>query len=115
MSAARKTQTGENKMSNSNVAEIILKQMGGTGRIQMMTGAKSFVYDFESVQFKFLNRKRSKPNSCKVTYDSGQDFYTVNFDRVDRYNIKALNVFHGIYADQLVNLFETETGLYLSL
>lgn len=102
-------------MSNPNVANTILKQLGGPGRIMAMTGAESFIYDFESVQFKFSNRQRNKPNFCHVTYNQDQDLYTVKFGRSGRQFYADISSFEGIHADMLVNLFEEQTGLYLSL
>jgi len=98
----------------SEVAQIILDQMGGVRRLQAMLGAKDFLYDAKSVQFKWPNRQRSKGNHVKVTL-RGDDTYDVVFSNVGGLNFKTVKEYHGIYADQLVELFERQTGYRLRL
>lgn len=102
--------------ASNQVAETILRQMGGTRRLMMMTGAKNFVsFKGESespygsglggVSFQF-----PKGKVVRITLDPS-DTYTVEFGTTRGYNKK----FKGIYAGQLQDLFERETGLYLKL
>ena len=46
------------------VAKTILEQLGGAGRLQVMTGAYNFVAYPNGVSFKFKNRK---VNYVKIT------------------------------------------------
>ncbi|OGM09189.1 hypothetical protein A2Z67_04585 [Candidatus Woesebacteria bacterium RBG_13_36_22] len=106
------------------VANTILLQLGGgAGKIKTMTGAKNFIALPSGVSFEFPNRKG--PNYCKVTLEP-DDTYTVEFGRkagmaklmsgdFDINDIyKKLSEHKDIYWEDLKELFERETGLYLS-
>ena len=99
---------------NMQIAETILQQMGGAGRLVAMTGAKNFMMDGPALSFKFPNRPKGRPNYCKVTLDPS-DTYTVTFGRIVKWDLRLVETFTGIYCDGLVDLFEIKTGLYLSL
>jgi len=119
-----KTLENTTKEERMQVANTILLQMGGAGKIKAMTGAKNFTALPSGVSFQFPNRKG--PNYVKVTLEA-DDTYTVEFGKkagvqalmsgkVDVDNIyKKLSEHKDIYFDQLKDLFESETGLYLSL
>ena len=107
------------------VANTILLQMGGgAGKIKAMTGAKNFIALPSGVSFDFPSRKG--PNHVKVTLEP-DDTYTVEFGRkagvqalmsgkVDAENYyKKGNEYKDVYAEDLKEMFERETGLYLSL
>ncbi len=100
--------------TDTTVATTILDQMGGAGRIMAMTGARQFGVSEDSVTFKFANRKRSKPNHITIKLDA-TDTYTVTFARLGNLDFKVLSEQSGIYADMLIDLFESATGLYLSI
>lgn len=97
---------------SSGVARTILDQLGGLRKIQAMTGAKNFLYDRASVQFKLPTR--SGPNYVKVTLDP-DDTYTMEFGRIVQFEVRGKKQIDGLYADQLRSTFEHETGLRLSL
>ena len=110
-------------------ADTILKQMGGYGKLRMFLGVKHIVYDKKnmSIQFKFPNKKRSKPNFVVVKL-LPTDLYQMDFYRVgkkkhsdpvyanlgvkEEYK-KHLQSFDGLFWDQLIPTFEEETGLAL--
>jgi hypothetical protein len=98
------------------VAEEIARQMGGTRRIAMMTGAKNFGGDANSLSFRLpAGTARDGINHVKVTLDA-DDTYTVTFTRIGRapsFKITEVKSVSMIYCDQLVSLFESTTGLYL--
>lgn len=105
------------------IATTILEQMGGTSRLNAMIGANTFVdfstnpeskYYEPSVGFRFKARAKNKANYIKVVLDPS-DTYTVTFCRLHGYNTKEISSVSGIYAEQLIPLFEGETGLYLTL
>ena len=130
----------ENKtgqLLESQVAKTILQQMGGAGRIKAMTGAKHFMADGRSVSFKFPNKGAKKPNYVKITLTPA-DLYDIEFGRVGKRSMKIsaqdkatakakgwaipqedyyekLKTIKGIYFDQLIDIFEKTTGLYLRL
>ncbi len=119
------------------VAMTILQQMGGVSRLQAMTGAKNFMYFDErgvkGVSFDFPNRG-NKPNHIKIFLDEPTDTYNVEFGKKRAISWKRMARMHeegkeasmsdfykitsthsDIYFDQLKELFERSTGLYLSL
>lgn len=100
-------------MSNHAVANIILSQLGGQGRIRAMTGAKAFVAAEDSVSFQFVNRS-PHPNGIVISL-KGDDTYDVTFTRCARYDFKVVERLEGLHAEDLKPAFERCTGLYLSL
>jgi len=104
--------------SNSNqVAKIILKQIGGNKAL-VMTGAKNLVSGENEngdpyLAFK-IGRNSSGINYIKIALTS-LDLYDVEFGRMSGMNYKVVKAFDRIYADQLVEIIEQTTGMYLSL
>lgn len=100
----------------SENANIIFKQLGGTNRLAAMVGAKNFTFSSDDyyAAFKWVAKSKNKANYIKIKLN-GKDLYDVEFGRVygTKYTVKSTHI--DVYADQLVKLFETETGLYLSL
>ena len=103
-----------NKTALSPVAKTILDQMGGMRRLMMMIGARDFVYGPKSISFRWPNKQRSKGNKLKVTL-RGDDTYKVEFLNVAKYNVKVVKKHEGIHAEDLVELFERQTGWYLRM
>lgn len=98
------------KEAGAEIANTILQQMGGTGRIRAMTGAKQFVALPNGVQFKWPAPDRGKPNTVRILLEPS-DTYTVEF-----YNgLRKMSTHSDIYNEDLKKLFEQQTGLYLSL
>jgi hypothetical protein len=101
-------------MSDPTVANTILRQMGGLRKICLMTGARDFVYDDNSVQFRFPNRGK-RINKCRVIYNYGTDLYIFELWYVSKKGAKLVFSLEDVYFDMLIPLFEKNTGLYLSL
>jgi hypothetical protein len=101
-----------------NWASTIIWQMGGYQRMSAMIGLKQIVVDEDKKQvlFKFPNRQRSKANAVYVKLQPN-DEYEVRFNRIGKkkgfYNNKNLATFEDIQWEQLIPLFEKQTGLYL--
>lgn len=98
----------------STVAQTILAQMGGARRLMMMLGVKQFVTGSNSVSFRWPNKQRSKGNSVKVSL-RGDDTYDMEFFNVAKYAAKSVKKHSGVYAEDLVGLFEKQTGWHLRL
>lgn len=110
-------------MSNAVIiAHTIMEQMG-RGRVNalnVMTGASKFMVINPSegnqggVSFKLPNNAKDGINHVAVTL-MNSDTYTVSFGRVwgTTYTIKSVHT--DIYCDEIANLFERETGLFVSL
>lgn len=105
------------KDESQRIAQTIAKQMGGTRRLQVMVGANSFTALKSGLQFRFKGSR--KANCCRVTYDYGKDLYTFSLLRIGTiktsFKVTEVCAYDEVYFDMLVNLFESETGLYLSL
>jgi len=101
---------------DESVARTILKQMGGSGRLKAMIGAKHFIDHGQSLSFQFPNRKRSKGNYVKITL-RGDDTYDMEFSVISGggTKVKKVKTYSGIYFDQLQPLFTEWTGLRLRL
>jgi len=115
------------------VAATIADQMGGIKSLKTMIGAKNFIDHGNALSFEFPS-KGKKPNYLKITLDPS-DTYTMEFGRKKPLNpekVAALpenvtpeqfrDTFYtkideisDVYADDLQEIFEEKTGLYLSL
>jgi hypothetical protein len=103
------------RLGESQVGKTILQQMGGTGRLSVMLGAKNFIVSEDGASFRWPNKERSRGNAVRITL-GGSDTYTMEF-----YNVagaskpKLVKKYDMLYADQLVPVFEKQTGWYLSI
>lgn len=95
------------------IAEIIAIQMGGIKRLSIMTGASNFTCDEKgalSFRFKMCN----KTNHIKIELNTN-DLYNITFYKIRKYDFKVVKTINNVYCDMLVEIFERETGLYLSI
>lgn len=97
---------------SQQVAKTILSQMGGASKLALMIGAKNFVSGDNSVSFRWKAKSKNKANAVRITLN-GKDLYDVEFIRIHGVNVKTISEHNDIYADMLIELFETQTGLYL--
>lgn len=95
--------------ADMEVAKTILQQLGGK-QFQMMTGAKNFVADENSLQFK-IGSNAKRVGYVRIQLDP-DDTYTVQFTSSSGKLIKELDM---IYADQLQSVFTDYTGMYTRL
>ena len=108
-----------NQTEALQTAETIFQQMGGKRKLTFMVGAKDFTYGndpaLEQVKATFKFKLCSTANTVEVTYHRCPDVYTVKFFKVKRNGVWGLPVSEHthIYCDQLIELFEKETGLFL--
>jgi len=109
----------EDKSRQIGIAKTIGDQLGGIGRVKMMTGAKRFQVLPEQgdylggldIQFP-LPKHKGAVNYFRVLL-AGNDTYTVEVG-VDRGGArKVKDTANDVYAEDLVDLFEKLTGLYL--
>ena len=97
------------------IAKTILKQLGGSGRLSAMLGAKHFIDHGNGLSFQFPNPKRNRGNYFKVILDEGQDLYDLEIGKASRANYKKLKDWKGVQASELKRIFEGFTGLRMSL
>lgn len=98
-------------------------------RLKAMLGAKDFVHsnNEQTITFKFKAKSLQGINCLRITLNS-MDLYDMEFIKIHRSpslkqlmagkTIKEPTVVkevNGVYADQLKEIFEDTTGLYLSL
>ena len=107
------------KERQMEIAKTIGNQLGGIGRVKMMTGAKKFSVLPEQgdylggldIQFP-LPQHKGAVNYFKVLL-AGNDTYTVEVG-VERGGArKVKDTVNDVYAEDLARLFEKLTGLYL--
>ena len=96
----------------ADIARTILDQLGG-GRFVAMTGAKTLAATGKGLQFRLPSRKINLV-SIDLNY---LDLYDMKFQKINWKTgvSKIVSEHNGIYFDQLVPIFEKETGLYTSL
>lgn len=104
-----------NEMANIALNQLTNSNNGGN-RLVAMIGAKNFVRDEANytIGFKFVEKAKNKANYCRIKLNAS-DLYDVEFISVRGVNVKTISIHNDLYADMLKNVFETETGLYLSL
>ena len=101
---------GSTKSNNTEVAQTIINQLGGMGKLKAFTGAYGFATDGNNVAFRIKNRS---VNSIRITLN-GKDLYDIKFWRIRGVDMKLIKEYTDIYNDQLISLFEENTGMYLS-
>jgi hypothetical protein len=115
-------ETGDTKMTtttisterSNEIANTTLQQIGGSGRLAMMIGAKHFLsHEDGSLTFKFKGSR--KMNYIRITLDAC-DTYTMSFQKFSpsKGTVKMVEEISGVYNDMLKSIFESKTGLYLS-
>lgn len=94
-----------------SVSREILRQLGGA-RFIVMTGASKFVGTGNSLTMKLPTEPSPKGvGSVEIILTPMDDYTMITRDR----NYRTINTVHGVYCDNLEDVFETETGLYTHL
>ena len=105
------------KEYQKQIASTIIEQMGG-GKLCAMVGAKNFSfgtiqYDgFEQIYMCFQFSLSRKYKYCRVIYEEGKDLYV--FQLLNKKGEVKVDL-NNVFAEDLIPLFEENTGLYLSL
>lgn len=86
----------------------IVRQLGGFGRLRAMVGAKIFKLE-NGISIKFKGSR--KMDSLQIIYNYALDSYDLTFYK----GFNVVEKFSDVYCDNLISIFETTTGLYLSL
>lgn len=106
-------------MSSKQIAQVILNQMGGTRRLEAMTGAKDFLALDNGVQFSFA-KAIAGINRVIVTLRA-DDLYDIEFGVVKKNRVTKLPEYTkrdettGVYMERLKPIFERATGFFLSI
>lgn len=101
---------------NLEIAQTIAAQMGGMGRLKIMTGASKFVVVDDGLRFCIPGKNFAKDsiNLIEIIL-TPRDDYTMTFYRVRGLTAKEVRRFEGVYCDMLVPVFTEATGLKLFL
>lgn len=94
---------------------VILQQLGGQPRLNAFVGGHSYAVDREEGFLRFGFRGSRHSNTIVIRYDFGMDLYTVEFWKIGKTNFKKVSEFDNVGGEQLVELFESQTGLTLGL
>lgn len=100
------------QMSDLTIAQEILNQLPKT--IAVMIGVKQFIGGNNFLSFRWNARSKNGANHVKIEL-MPSDTYTVTFSRIHGKKVSEVSKHEDIYNDSLRELFEHETGLYLSL
>jgi hypothetical protein len=94
------------------IPETILEQLGGNKFITM-TGAKNIAGGNDHLSFK-IGRNKAGFTHCKIRHTS-LDIYNFTFYKIRKCQIVVEQIRDMVYADQLKEVFESETGMAVSL
>lgn len=99
------------------VAETILRQMGGAHRLKAMIGAYDFMGSdtgLPELMFKWKAKAKNGANGLRIILDPS-DTYTMYFYKIRAGKATELKKFEDVYNDMLREVFEDYTGLYLRM
>jgi len=102
------------------VAQTILQQLGGAGRLKAMVGASGFVTLASTTRISgglgFTIKAIGVPRINHITVSlNGKDLYDVVFYFKRGGKVKIVSEARDVYCDQLKSMIEKATGLYLSM
>ena len=93
----------------TSIAKEILNQMGGP-RIGAFIGTKTWIACDNGLSFRFKGSK--KYNMCKIALNS-MDTYDITFYRFYGVKLTRREEINDVFCDQLVEIFERTTNLFL--
>lgn len=112
------------KEQKEEIMLTLYKQLGGH-RFVVITGSKFMGYSEDEqgnlVQLIKLSRNISGANRLYITYNEGEDLYSMRFTRhsIDRKDLsckdKDIQQRDDVYSDELQSIFTEVTGLYTKL
>jgi hypothetical protein len=99
----------------NTVATEILRQLGSS-QFVLLTGAKSFTGSANGLSFQLPRGAKNGVNGVRITL-LPSDTYRVEFLKVNsrKGEFAPVSAHEDVYCDMLADLFEAETGLYVSL
>jgi hypothetical protein len=113
---AKAITTAHSDTHSKRVTDLIVQQLGGTGKLAAMLGAKNFVRLQSGLQFDLSSRgSKNKANKIAITYDPGSDEYCMIFYRLRNLDLQKLSAHPHLQVSQLKSVITRETGLDLHL
>ena len=96
----------------NEILQTIIQQLGGYSRLMITTGCKiSYCNEFDTITFTFPRHSKGKCKSIAIKYDYGWDAYNITTRNLKGNIMKNIE---GVYCDQLIPIFERETGYKIS-
>ena len=111
--------TKEDTKYLDEVVLSIFQLMGSPNKLKAMLGATTFTKGYfdndnhPGIQFKFP--RRNGINCCQLTIDIGLDLYRLKFFNMKGVDTTEVSVHPNLFVENVRQVFEQETGLYLSL
>lgn len=96
----------------NQVAQQIINQLGGIGKLTAMIAINKIVYSENGVKFMFKGSKKS--NLVQITLGAN-DTYTMKLYSFKGIEVNLVKELSGLFNSQLKQGFENATGLRLSL
>lgn len=103
-------------MTDMTVANTIADQLGGIGKVKLMTGATNFLGSEDSLSI-HLRPSTTKGRANRIVIRlTPADLYEVTTYKFNRRTLSATVVESRpeVYAEDLIDAFEEMTGLYLT-
>ena len=91
----------------------IFRQLGGN-RFAFMVGLKNLSYNDSAIYFDIGRGAKNGINMVKIEL-TPMDDYTVTFYRKWGMKFSVIKEFRGIYCDNLVEIFEGNTGFFTKI
>jgi hypothetical protein len=104
-------ENGGKMADGGEIAKTILQQLGGSGKLNAMTGAYNFIDRGNGLSFKIKNQRA---NYIKITLN-GKDLYDVEVGRIRGNTYKVVKSGNDLYFDELIPFLEEATGMYFNL
>ncbi len=94
----------------------ILQQMGGAGRLKAMLGA-TLLRSEKGLVIKFPNPQAKRGNHVTIEVEPGSDTYSMSFFSISNRGMtaKPVRTVRSVYAEDLVRVFEAQTGLSIRI
>lgn len=89
--------------------------LGGVNRLVAMIGAKNATYSNNTNTIQFQHMRCKKTNRFSMHYNEATDLFDLKFFSIRKHNVINETSIEDVYIDMVREIFEQETGLYLSL
>ena len=93
--------------------KTIVDQLGGLTLLRLLLGTRQVIFNENGICFDIQGC--AKINRVQIEYDAGMDLYKMKFFRVPapKAPLNLVAKYEEVYADQLCDMIEFETGLFL--
>lgn len=97
----------------NTIAATIVEQLGGLGLLRLLLGTHKVVFDAKGIHFDIQGC--AKINRIQIAYRESVDLYRITFFhyRPSKTALDLIADYEEVYADQLREMIESETGLFL--